>query len=281
MSRLASVALLLLVPAALLAQRHSGGHSRASGRGVPCGRSYISASKTCHIGTADVPASSAPDPGPRQSSDTAAGANNYLARAYRQVTPVTTPANVETTLDRAARERCAADSGATATDPHRGRAPECLRAASAQPVATGAPPDSALLTLQGQRRSATVPLILRRGPAEFAPVLVEVPPGSVVEINSCTTDGGVWCLATFDAHTGFISRQRLTGDGTSVVGVLVEEPPRPASAYAARAPRARVRTLGGGAVRGGHPGYYVGPRGGCYTYSASGRKRYVDHSYCR
>jgi len=27
-------------------------------------------------------------------------------------------------------------------------------------------------------------------------------------------------------------------------------------------------------------GYYLGPRGGCYTYSASGRKRYVDHSYC-
>lgn len=27
-------------------------------------------------------------------------------------------------------------------------------------------------------------------------------------------------------------------------------------------------------------GYYIGPRGGCYTYSASGRKRYVDHSYC-
>lgn len=27
-------------------------------------------------------------------------------------------------------------------------------------------------------------------------------------------------------------------------------------------------------------GYYTGPRGGCYTHSASGRKRYVDRSYC-
>ncbi|WP_427500783.1 HNH endonuclease signature motif containing protein [Methylomonas sp. MED-D] len=27
-------------------------------------------------------------------------------------------------------------------------------------------------------------------------------------------------------------------------------------------------------------GYYTGPRGGCYTYTASGKKRYVDHSYC-
>lgn len=27
--------------------------------------------------------------------------------------------------------------------------------------------------------------------------------------------------------------------------------------------------------------YHWGPRGGCYTYSASGKKRYVDHSFCR
>jgi hypothetical protein len=27
-------------------------------------------------------------------------------------------------------------------------------------------------------------------------------------------------------------------------------------------------------------GYYTGPRGGCYTYSRSGRKRYVDRSRC-
>ena len=26
--------------------------------------------------------------------------------------------------------------------------------------------------------------------------------------------------------------------------------------------------------------YYRGPRGGCYTYSSSGRKRYVDRSLC-
>jgi hypothetical protein len=27
-------------------------------------------------------------------------------------------------------------------------------------------------------------------------------------------------------------------------------------------------------------GYIRGPKGGCYTYTASGRKRYVDHSFC-
>ena len=27
-------------------------------------------------------------------------------------------------------------------------------------------------------------------------------------------------------------------------------------------------------------GYQTGPRGGCYTYSSSGKKKYVDHSFC-
>ncbi len=27
--------------------------------------------------------------------------------------------------------------------------------------------------------------------------------------------------------------------------------------------------------------YQLGPRGGCYTYTASGRKRYVAHQYCQ
>jgi hypothetical protein len=27
-------------------------------------------------------------------------------------------------------------------------------------------------------------------------------------------------------------------------------------------------------------GYHLGPKGGCYTFTRSGKKRYVDHSYC-
>jgi hypothetical protein len=52
------------------------------------------------------------------------------------------------------------------------------------------------------------------------------------------------------------------------------------------APRALAstpsRSSGGGSRRSSAEsrGYYTGPRGGCYTYSASGRKRYVDRSYC-
>lgn len=50
-----------------------------------------------------------------------------------------------------------------------------------------------------------------------------------------------------------------------------------------------VRPTNSGSSNGGYAprrssaadrGYYRGPRGGCYTYSASGRKRYVDRSLC-
>jgi hypothetical protein len=56
----------------------------------------------------------------------------------------------------------------------------------------------------------------------------------------------------------------------------------PAPERAGSAPKAR--SLSGGSTRRSSSdsrGYYTGPRGGCYTYSASGRKRYVDRSYCR
>ena len=60
--------------------------------------------------------------------------------------------------------------------------------------------------------------------------------------------------------------------------------PEPAS----QAPRDTLEMPAPRALSGGSPrargaadrGYYTGPRGGCYTYSASGRKRYVDRSYC-
>ena len=51
--------------------------------------------------------------------------------------------------------------------------------------------------------------------------------------------------------------------------------PRPARRPAARHTR-RSAARSSAASR----GYYTGPRGGCYTYTASGRKRYVDHSFC-
>jgi hypothetical protein len=49
-----------------------------------------------------------------------------------------------------------------------------------------------------------------------------------------------------------------------------------------QAPATRSAVAGGSSRRSGAEarGYYTGPRGGCFTYSASGRKRYVDRSLC-
>lgn len=54
-------------------------------------------------------------------------------------------------------------------------------------------------------------------------------------------------------------------------------------AGAPAAPEPPARSSGGGSRRrsGGSRTYHTGPRGGCYYYSASGRKQYVDRSYCR
>ena len=35
-----------------------------------------------------------------------------------------------------------------------------------------------------------------------------------------------------------------------------------------------------GSSSSGSGGYQTGPKGGCFTYSASGKKRYVAHSFC-
>ena len=49
---------------------------------------------------------------------------------------------------------------------------------------------------------------------------------------------------------------------------VVDEPPSEASTMRRMAPAAVSS------------GYIRGPKGGCYTFTASGRKKYVDHSFC-
>lgn len=51
-------------------------------------------------------------------------------------------------------------------------------------------------------------------------------------------------------------------------------------AEAAERARADAQRLYSPAPSASSGGYYTGPRGGCYTYSRSGRKRYVDRSRC-
>ena len=50
------LALVLLVSGSAEAQRRSRSYARHSSGGVPCGRSYISASETCHVGSSTTEA---------------------------------------------------------------------------------------------------------------------------------------------------------------------------------------------------------------------------------
>ena len=56
--------------------------------------------------------------------------------------------------------------------------------------------------------------------------------------------------------------------------------PRAASSTPQRAGSGGSAGSGGRRSSAADRGYHTGPRGGCYTYSASGRKRYVDRSLC-
>lgn len=52
------------------------------------------------------------------------------------------------------------------------------------------------------------------------------------------------------------------------------------SSGGSRKHRSAGSSYSGGSSSGSNSGYYTGPRGGCYTLSGSGKKRYVDHSFC-
>lgn len=139
-----------------------------------------------------------------------------------------------------------------------------------------------------QTRYASETLKLRAGASERARVLATIAAGTVVDVRDCDRAGGEWCLVVFNAQRGFVEARLLDAERTSgglqplstkaLVSPQGDVSSRSSSSTANMGSSGR-RTL---AVPRSSParGYYRGPRGGCYTYSASGRKRYVDHSYC-
>ncbi len=114
---------------------------------------------------------------------------------------------------------------------------------------------------------------VRSGPGEEHAVLWTVKRGERVRLGPKDTNG--WA-AVF-----------LPGGSGVPAGYLYRASEQVRS-YAPRAASSTSRRAGYGSSAGsGRPsysaadrGYYTGPRGGCYTYSASGRKRYVDRSLC-
>lgn len=53
--------------------------------------------------------------------------------------------------------------------------------------------------------------------------------------------------------------------------------------YSTPSPKAKSQSSSSGASSGQSSGrtYHLGPKSGCYYYSGSGKKVYVDHSFCR
>lgn len=121
----------------------------------------------------------------------------------------------------------------------------------------------------------TVPVRLRDDTTSGASVVRRLRANAPLNVISCAHRAQTVCaVVTYEGQTGYVPKRVLASQPLSVPYVA----PRTdrTAVPQALSPRASAR-----AERSRSNGYYTGPRGGCYTYSASGRKRYVDHSYCQ
>lgn len=113
-----------------------------------------------------------------------------------------------------------------------------------------APPPRVLMYAHGS-------VNIRSAPSPTATVVRTLSRGESVNVGEVSN--GWRPVLEGDRTTGFISASVQTLRSTPVPAAPQALMPSPSS-------RSRV--------------YHTGPRGGCYTYSASGRKRYVDRSLC-
>jgi len=113
------------------------------------------------------------------------------------------------------------------------------------------------------------PLNVRSKPSKQGATLRTLPRGTAVRLGP--KDGNGWApLYDYAGNAdGYVYR---ASDAVRSYPAPERPPTKP-----------RARSLSSGSTRRSSAesrGYYTGPRGGCYTYSASGRKRYVDRSHC-
>lgn len=101
-------------------------------------------------------------------------------------------------------------------------------------------------------------LNVRSSPDRNGTILQTLTHGERVQLGHPDENGWAPLYGYAGTREGYVYR---AGDAVQ------RQPPAPS----------RPRTNGGSSAS---SGYYTGPRGGCYTYSASGRKRYVDRSNC-
>jgi len=108
-------------------------------------------------------------------------------------------------------------------------------------------------------------LNVRSAPNRQASLVRTAPRGERVLLGHA--DSGGWApvyVETSDRPVGYLYR----ASGNVRASVPLDEVP---------APRTLTSSRRSSAADGG---YHRGPRGGCYTYYAPGKKRYVDRSYC-
>jgi hypothetical protein len=125
----------------------------------------------------------------------------------------------------------------------------------------------------------TTDVRLRDDTTADAAALATVPARTAVEVTSCAYRSTTRCAVTWRGRAGYLPARYLA-DLPPAEGQTSTTSAR-RYGTGGRVRRAEPSTPSYAPRLSGGNGYYTGPRGGCYTYSASGRKRYVDRSYCQ
>lgn len=124
---------------------------------------------------------------------------------------------------------------------------------------------------------------LRETPSQTAEVKQEVAVGTSIKVLD---QKGAWYVVRIDDSVGWMHGNTFRFGSSSSVDqlkpALDDASPSPAES-ASRPTRSRAdsaQSNNSGARSSSGRTYVRGPRGGCYYYSGSGRKVYVDHSLC-
>ena len=113
------------------------------------------------------------------------------------------------------------------------------------------------------------PLNVRSEPNKQGSTLRTLPRGTAVRVGPKDANGWAPLYDYAGNADGYVYR------ASDAVRTYPAPEPTPATPNSRSASSASTRRSSAESR-----GYYTGPRGGCYTYSASGRKRYVDRSNC-
>lgn len=105
---------------------------------------------------------------------------------------------------------------------------------------------------------------VRSGPGKKFPTVRTLSRGAEIQLGSADSNGWAELYTSSGTREGYVYRRS---------GLVRSTPPSDSD----DSPSAPQRTRSRAEAR----TYHTGPRGGCYYYSSSGRKEYVDRSNCK